>query len=138
MTMTLEQTATVLAKIATFDNRRVDQATIAAWHDAIGHIKFEYAMQAVSLFRRESTEYMQPAHLVVCARRIATERMREIAEMRGVSDVHRPAPKPDNFDAMAAAWDDPIEFARQVAIYDEQLRKAGFTPVVDQYTGGRR
>ena len=35
-----------------------------------------------------------------------------------------PAPKPVNFDALAAAWNDPITFARESAIYDAQLAAA--------------
>ena len=39
-----------------------------------------------------------------------------------------PAPKPANFEAMAAAWDNPAEFARQKAIYTAQLVDAGCAP----------
>lgn len=38
-------------------------------------------------------------------------------------------PKLDNFEAMCAAWDDPVRFAAECARYDEQLVAAGFPPV---------
>jgi hypothetical protein len=43
----------------------------------------------------------------------------------------RPTPPPTNMAAMAAAHADPVAFAREVAIYNEQLRLAGFAPMYD-------
>ncbi len=37
-------------------------------------------------------------------------------------------PKPDNWEAMCKAYKDPIAFAREVAIYDQQLVDAGLNP----------
>jgi len=48
----------------------------------------------------------------------------------------RPFPKPDNFDAMSAAWNDPVAFAREVAIYDAQLIAAGEKPTTPQTGDG--
>ena len=39
------------------------------------------------------------------------------------------APKPANFDAMSAAWNDPVEFAKQKAIYNAQLVDGGHPPL---------
>lgn len=41
------------------------------------------------------------------------------------------APRPENLDAMTAAWNDPAAFGREVAIYNRQLRDAGLPPVHD-------
>lgn len=38
------------------------------------------------------------------------------------------APKPANFDALVAAWNDPIEWSREVGVYAEQLRATGYEP----------
>jgi hypothetical protein len=41
------------------------------------------------------------------------------------------APKPDNFEAMAKAWTDPMQWAVEVALYNAQLVDTGeqLTPV---------
>lgn len=44
---------------------------------------------------------------------------------------NQPAPRPENLEAMAAAWNDPVEFARQKAIYNEQLRQQGYAPLYE-------
>lgn len=40
-----------------------------------------------------------------------------------MGDYNHPesAPKPDNFEALAAAWDDPMQWAVEVAKYNAQL-----------------
>jgi hypothetical protein len=43
------------------------------------------------------------------------------------------APKPDNFDPMSAAHSNPVQFAREVATYDQQLAAGGFRPVHETY-----
>ena len=62
--MNVQQTAQLLALIATVDNRQVDRATIAAWHDLVGHLDYAEACEAVREHRRNSTEYLVPAHVV--------------------------------------------------------------------------
>ena len=42
------------------------------------------------------------------------------------------ASKPLNFEAMAAAWNDPVEFAKQRAIYCAQLADEGYAPVDEE------
>lgn len=44
-----------------------------------------------------------------------------------------PAPKPANFDALTATWDDPESFARERQIYYAQLARdrAAGVPVYD-------
>lgn len=39
------------------------------------------------------------------------------------------APKPDNFDEMAAAWADPHQWAAQVGQYNVQLSGSGFETI---------
>lgn len=40
----------------------------------------------------------------------------------GRPSTFRAAPKPDNFDAMAEAWNDPVQFRIEVARYHAQVR----------------
>ena len=46
-----------------------------------------------------------------------------------MTEFRAPADKPDNFEAMAAAWNNPIEFAKQKAIYNAQLVDDGQPPL---------
>lgn len=39
-----------------------------------------------------------------------------------------PAPKPDNFEQLAATWDNPAAFALERAKYYAQLRAEGILP----------
>lgn len=60
----------VLAKIQLGDNRQVDHGTVAFWRETIGDLDVQDALDAVAQHFRESTDYLQPAHL----RRIVKER----------------------------------------------------------------
>lgn len=61
--MNIDETAAILALVAKGDNRKVDRETIVFWHDLIGDLDFGEAQQAVRAFRRESTDYLMPAHV---------------------------------------------------------------------------
>lgn len=61
--MRLTDTAKVLALVSAVDRRVVDEATVAAWHDLIGDLPLADCLEAVRAHRRESTEYLLPAHV---------------------------------------------------------------------------
>lgn len=46
------------------------------------------------------------------------------------------APKPDNFEALAAAWNDPMQWAVEVAKYNAQIADSGevLTPASSHMT----
>lgn len=73
--MNIEQVAAVLAKIKIGDNRQVTPLVIAEWHDTIGHVPYEDAIEAVRMHRRESTEWLTPAHLLRNVGRITGTRL---------------------------------------------------------------
>lgn len=73
--MNVTETAKVLGLAAVVDNRVVDQATIAAWHDLIGALDFTDACEAVRTHRRTSTEYLLPAHVIAGVRGIRAIRL---------------------------------------------------------------
>jgi len=77
--MNYEQTATVLAKIKVGDNREIDAQGIVLreWHESIGDLKFEDAIEAVRLHRRESSVYLTANHIRVGAVRARDARERE-------------------------------------------------------------
>ena len=82
--MRFDETAAVLAKIKLGDNRQVDNAGLVLneWHDAIGDLEYSDAIAAVVLHRRESTEYLMPAHIRMGAKRARESREREARKRR--------------------------------------------------------
>lgn len=68
--MNIDQTARLLALVQVIDNRRVDEATILAWHPLVSDLDFLEASEAVNLHRQESREYLLPAHVRENVRRI--------------------------------------------------------------------
>lgn len=128
-TITFEQTATLLARIKLGDNRTVNDEVVSDWFMILGgQIAFVDAMNAVSVHRRESTAYLQPAHVIAIGKRLREERHQgdAIAALEGMGQDKYPADRPENFDAMAAAWNDPVEFAKQKRVYQNQLDAAGY------------
>lgn len=73
--MNREEAAQLLGLIALGDNRQISHETVAYWHGLLPDIRLEDATQAVAIHRRESTAYLQPAHIVELVR---AERRRRI------------------------------------------------------------
>lgn len=131
--MTPEDCAKVLTKIQVGDNRQADRITLAEWFDNIGDLPYEDCLLAVSMHRRDSLDYLQPAHIRKNVARIWADRAEEEKVRQLDADPGKYAPKPNNFDAMSAAWNDPITWAREVAIYDQQLLDAGYEPTTPRH-----
>lgn len=53
----------LLTTIAAGDNRTTDDAAVEYWYDLLRDIRLEDALEAVTVHRRESTEWLQPAHI---------------------------------------------------------------------------
>lgn len=128
--MNNEQVAAVVAKIKLGDNREVTQLVLREWSDSIAFLDFDDAILAVTMHRRESTEYLQPAHIIANVKRIRQDRTSRAEVETGVEQVG--APRPANWDAMVAAWNDPVEYAKQRAIYSQQLVDAGYPPLYER------
>lgn len=121
----------LLARIHTHDNRQVDELVLGHWKAAVGDLPYNDAFAGVETHIRESTAYLLPAHVRANAKRIREQRA--LAEgYDGIEDGKSYAPRPDNEDAMSAAWNNPAEFAHQCAIYNRQLLNAGY-PTDDCY-----
>lgn len=82
--MNLEETAAVLAKAAGYDNRTVGRANVLAWHEAIGDLRADECLHAVTLHHRQSDAYLMPVHI----RRLA-EKLRADRQSREAADDHR-------------------------------------------------
>ncbi|MFD4957118.1 hypothetical protein [Microbacterium sp. NPDC058389] len=61
--MNIQQTSELLARVQVIDNRRVEEATILAWHELLDDVDLPTAVEAVRLHFRESTAYLTPAHV---------------------------------------------------------------------------
>jgi hypothetical protein len=133
------QVAAVVAKIRLGDNRETSREVILEWVDSIGGLDFDDAVEAVRMHRKESTDYLTPAHVHSNVKRVRAartpsndttpDRFKQLE-----AGVIPSAPKPANWDSMCAAWNDPVAFAREVAVYDAQLVAAGFAPCEKAWT----
>jgi len=62
--MNREDTAKLIGIVALGDNRTESDEMTIYWHDLLRDIRIEDALQAVTIHRRESTEWLQPAHII--------------------------------------------------------------------------
>ena len=125
--MNVSETAALLGKIQVGDNREVSDVVVAEWHDTIGYLRYEDAIEAVRLHRRSSAEYLSPAHVVAGAKAIARQRAAQ-----GLPEAYvGSAPRPLNEDALMAAHrsGDRVRIAAERARYNRQCVDAGFAPV---------
>lgn len=125
----------LLTLASSIDNRNVTEVMVEGWY-AVLH-KFDYADSAAAVRQHfeDSTEYLLPAHVKNGIRRIHEART-TTNDTSGIDWTQKAGdPEPDNMDALSAAWDDPDAWAREIALYDAQLRAAGFAPVGVQVHG---
>ncbi|MFF3029125.1 hypothetical protein [Microbacterium sp. NPDC057944] len=94
--MNVEEVTVLLARIQVLDNRQVDELTIQAWTPLLAHVPYGDAVDAVNAHFQESTDYLQPAHIVgrVRARHRAAlpQTMSEEAPENCPEDRHRRLP----------------------------------------------
>jgi hypothetical protein len=127
--MTHAEVGKVLRKISTFDGRIVDDETIRVWHRQVKDGNYIKAMQAVSMLSAQNVGPITPAMLnqgidALWAENAQYTPADDKADREG-------ADPPENLDAMSLAWDDPVQFARERRIYQDQLDRDGYIgPVV--------
>lgn len=85
--MTRSQTARLLAKAQLIDNRTVDEMTVEAWHEIVGHLDYDDAMEALTEHRRTSTLYLQPAHIIEGVKRLRRARVDLGTAAEGIPDA---------------------------------------------------
>ena len=62
--MNLEQITALLMRIQIIDNRKIDKAVLLEWEvDLAGVDDFAAAMEAVTMHRAESSEWLLPVHI---------------------------------------------------------------------------
>lgn len=74
--MTPDETATVLAKCAAYDQRTVGRSDVAAWHEVLGDIEYADALYAVGAHYRQTTDRAMPANIRQHAKVARDERHR--------------------------------------------------------------
>lgn len=89
--MLKSETATLLGKAALIDNRKVDAATVEAWHEVIGHIDYRTALAALTIHRASSPDYLQPAHIIANLAKARNQRALEASRNRALDP---PGPEP--------------------------------------------
>jgi hypothetical protein len=70
--MTPRECSELLTYASIIDNRTVTRESVAAWWEVLGHLDVTLARQAIVQHRRESTEYLMPAHVIRGAQRLRT------------------------------------------------------------------
>jgi hypothetical protein len=124
----VQEVAAVVAKIKLGDNRAVDKLVIQEWENSIGDLPYQDAIEAVTMFRRESDEYLQPVHIIRNVKRIREDR----SQGQGIAASHvaHPASKPANWAAMCRAWNNEAAWSRELDVYRAQLRAEGYQGVM--------
>lgn len=88
--MTPAQAAIVLTKIASFDNREVNESTAVSWGEALSDVPLGLAMDAVVNFYRVATaagkHWMMPGDVIEGVNRIAMHELTEITKRHLVRD----------------------------------------------------
>lgn len=72
--MTPRECASLLTYASIIDHRTVAPETVAAWVEVIGHLDVTLAREAIVQHRRESTDYLMPAHVIRGAQRLQERR----------------------------------------------------------------
>jgi hypothetical protein len=72
--MTPRECSELLTYASIIDNRTVAPETVQAWHEVVGHLDVTVAREAIIQHRRESTEYLMPAHVIRNAHRAQAAR----------------------------------------------------------------
>lgn len=82
--MNYTETAEVLAVIQVYDNRRVDETTVKAWHRVLHRLGYHDCLAAVEAHYTDSTDWLMPAHIT---RRVKSTRRRRL-ELAGSPVIH--------------------------------------------------
>lgn len=72
--MTPRECSELLTYASIIDHRTVTREVVAAWTEVIGHLDVMDARAAIVQHRRESTEYLMPAHIVKGVQRLSERR----------------------------------------------------------------
>lgn len=101
------ETGKLLTFISGLDNRKLSKETILAWHQLLGDVHFEDALEAARQHYRDSRDWLMPADLVQGAKRIGSQNRRWAT----VKQWELEASYEDDFD--------PVEWMRKLSRRDD-------------------
>jgi hypothetical protein len=107
------EAAGVLAKAAAFDRRKVGDAEILAWREALADLDVRDCLDAVTAHYRESSEWLSPAHVrrhAVRTRNVRFDERQRQARQLALSPgapAERPAEVDRLIGKLAAEFSDP-------------------------------
>lgn len=73
----IRETSRLLQHAGVIDHRRPDDSTLLAWHELLAPYTLSDCLDALRAHRRESTDYLQPAHIIARVR--AVQRVRSLS-----------------------------------------------------------
>lgn len=73
----VDETARLLSQAGVIDHRRPDEVALLAWHELLAPYALRDCLDALRAHRRESADYLQPAHIIGRVR--AVQRRRALA-----------------------------------------------------------
>jgi ADP-heptose:LPS heptosyltransferase len=63
--MNITETQELLKQISAIDKRQINPETIQAWHQIVGHLSFDVAIEAHKMARKDlSVNYLEPRHII--------------------------------------------------------------------------
>lgn len=74
---TVSETASLLKRAGIIDHRRPDDAALLMWHELLAPYALRDCVDALTAHRRESADYLMPAHIIDRVR--AVQRRRALA-----------------------------------------------------------
>lgn len=96
--MRISDTAQVLARIAVFNNRTVDELVIKAWHEILEPYELADCLRAVTEYFQSSKEWIMPADVLSLVKGYREDRIREFKNGIRLSDDD------DRAASMAGTW----------------------------------
>lgn len=119
------ETTTLLALVASFDNRKVDEARSAAWHSILRDVDFEDAKQVVVAHFSHPNDYLTVSHITEGVLRMHRRLPKQIeadvraARARGIVDADWPESAPLSSSAagrLAAARAGDLDVSEQLSL----------------------
>ncbi len=116
------------------DGRDVSDEMVNDWHDRLRHLDEDLARRAFEAAAQNKTiEVVECVHVRAHAEAIVARDSDSARASTVNAKVYGTAPKPANFEelAAAAAAGDPIAIAREKAVYNQQLIDGGYAPLYE-------
>lgn len=85
--MNIIETSEVLAKIQTFDNRTVDEATVTVWHEVLEPYQIHDARRAVTEYYTHNRTWLMPSDLVDRIKEYRVRRLQEFGADVRISEA---------------------------------------------------